>query len=247
VLRRWLLRKLLPLLRLLLLKALLHLPLALRLPLLLPPLARRKRRLRRRTKNSLHLSSYTTIIPRLWRGIFFAGIFYLHNVKPVTMTCPNCQKKSEDTAILCTECGYPFAGSPESKAKFIADQVTKSGDIVDSKDHLKNASYILYVVGAIFIVQGFFTNDVITIAIACFLGVVFILFGIFLKWSPVLMMSVPLGILVLIYGLAAIDDPAILSRFIWLKATVVVGLIYGIRSAVLAERYRKQSSYLSKQ
>jgi hypothetical protein len=61
-----------------------------------------------------------------------------------------------------------------------------------------------------------------------------------------LMISAPLGLLLILYALVAINDPTSLLRGIFLKAMIIGSLIYGIRSAVLVQKYKKESSYLNR-
>ncbi|HZY78953.1 MAG TPA: hypothetical protein VFE50_05475 [Cyclobacteriaceae bacterium] len=75
------------------------------------------------------------------------------------MTCPNCSKESADDAIMCPDCRYPFTASAETKARFIAAQVTKTSDIGDSKEALKRAQWILMGIGALTILSAVLKSD----------------------------------------------------------------------------------------
>lgn len=129
----------------------------------------------------------------------------------------------------------------------------KSSEIVDSKLYLRNARLILCGVGLLNFIPLFFNSaDSVIIIINICLSVLFMVFGIFLNHYPVVFVGVPFALILIIYLFDYVTDPMSLSwdlrsKFIVIKAMIIAGLAHGLRSAVLAERYRKESAYLSKQ
>jgi hypothetical protein len=168
------------------------------------------------------------------------------------IVCPTCKTDYESQPENCKKCGFPFSASDKEKSVFIGQQILKKGNVSDTKDRIKRARIILWVIGAINIVSPFlfYNNNSLQglyIIMGVFLGLVFIGFGFLTYKKPFVSILIPLILLVIFYVAAGIVEPiTIIQGLIW-KVLFLSGLIYGLVSIIKAEKIRKESLFLKEQ
>ncbi len=166
--------------------------------------------------------------------------------------CPACQTEYVLQPEFCAECGFPFKGTEQQKSAFIGQQILKKGTVSDTKDKIKRARIILWVIGGLNIIfsllayNGSQQQKDLIIASAI-LGLIFVAFGFLTYRKPFIAMLIPLLLLLLFYTYDAIQDPASIFMGILWKVIFITGLVYGLIGVIKAQRIRGESAYLKKQ
>ncbi|MCD4724127.1 MAG: zinc-ribbon domain-containing protein [Bacteroidales bacterium] len=166
--------------------------------------------------------------------------------------CPTCKTNYEIQPETCTKCGFPFTGTEKEKSIFIGQQILKKGNVSDTKDRIKRARIILWIIGGLNILSPFliYNNNPlqgIYIITGIIIGLIFIGFGFFTYKKPLISILIPLILLLLFYIIGAIAEPISLIQGIIWKVIFVSGLIYGLISIIKAEKIRKESEFLKEQ
>lgn len=169
-----------------------------------------------------------------------------------TIICPTCKSNYENQPQICTKCGFPFNGTEKEKSLFIGQQILKKGNVNDTKDRIKLARVILWIIGGLNILTPFiFYNNnparEVFIITGLVLGLIFIGFGFLTFKKPFISILIPLIILILFYTIAAIAEPITLFQGIVWKVVFLSGLIYSLISIIQAEKIKKESEYLKEQ
>jgi hypothetical protein len=164
--------------------------------------------------------------------------------------CPTCKIVYELQPDKCDNCGYPFSGTDKDKSHFVAHQVLKKGKISDTRDRIKNARIILFVIAGFNIIVPFFKySDTdfggVLIGLSILIGLIFLVFGILAKRKPFISILIPLVLLLVFYLLGFIVEPATLFRGILWKALFIGGLLYGLISIKESEKIKKESNHLA--
>jgi hypothetical protein len=164
--------------------------------------------------------------------------------------CPTCAVQYEHQPEKCDSCGFPFAGTDTDRSRFIAQQILKRGKISDTKDSIKKARTILFVIAGFNIIVPFFryTNvqfGGIMIAITVFIGLIFLLFGLLAKKHPMVSVLVPLVMLVFFYAVEGIVSPGTIFRGLLWKAIFIGGLGYALYNIIEAEKIKRESRHLA--
>jgi len=166
--------------------------------------------------------------------------------------CPACKSEFLVQPGACENCGFPFIGSEKEKSLFIAQHILKKGQLSDTRDRIKRARIILWIIGGFNIlspVVASFGNGVQGeyLFVGIFLGIVFIGFGFLAYKKPFIAILIPLLLLLLLYTASAILDPDTLFNGIILKLVFLGGLIYALVSIVEAEKIRRESKFMQGQ
>ena len=164
--------------------------------------------------------------------------------------CPTCKTVYELQPDKCDNCGYPFSGTDMDKSHFVAHQVLKKGKISDTRDRIKNARIILFVIAGFNIIVPFFqysNTDFggVLIGLSILIGLIFLVFGILAKRKPFISLLIPLILLLVFYLLDFIVEPATLFRGMLWKALFIGGLLYGLISIKESEKIKKESNHLA--
>lgn len=167
-----------------------------------------------------------------------------------TTICPTCKAEYQQQPNVCHYCGYPFAGTEQEKSHFVAHQILKKGTISDTKDSIRNARTILFVIAGFNIVFPFFrfANTQfggIMIAFSMLIGLVFLFFGFMAKRKPFISILIPFILLVVFYLLDLWLSPATFGRGIFWKVLFVGGLIYSLICIKKSDRIKTESSFLA--
>lgn len=165
-----------------------------------------------------------------------------------TLICPTCKTVYEIQPERCPKCGFPFSGTEKEKSIFIGQQILKKGKVTDTRDRIKRARIILWVIGGINILfPMIFPDNYPTDLVIIFniiIGFVFIGFGFLTYNKPLISILIPLIILVLFYISNAIIDPSTIVKGLLWKVLILTGLIYGLVSIIEADKIKKESRFL---
>ena len=169
-----------------------------------------------------------------------------------TVICPTCKSNFEKEPKICSNCGYPFSGTDKEKSLFIGQQIVKKSTVHNTKDRIKRARNILWILGGLNIIYPFigYVNNpfqFIYIIIGLFFGLFFIGFGFLTYKKPFISIVIPLIIWVLFQLLAAFGDPSTIFQGIIWKGVFLTALIYALISIVEAEKIKKESEFLKQQ
>ena len=164
--------------------------------------------------------------------------------------CPNCKTDYETTPDQCANCGYPFAAGDKEKSQFIARQIMKRGKIKDTRNSIRSARIILFIIASINIIFPVIislTRPVheITLVLGLITGLVFLVFGFTAKKYPFISVLIPLIFLVIVYGLSAIADPSSIMRGILWKIIFLSILIYSLVNIIQSEQIKSESKHLA--
>jgi len=166
--------------------------------------------------------------------------------------CPTCKTDYEVYPDNCIKCGYPFSGSDKEKATFVGQQILKKGSISDTKDRIKRARTILWIIGAINVLSAFvlYNNSplqIVYMITGSIIGLIFIGFGFLTYKKPFISILIPFILLLLFYTINAIINPFTLFQGLIWKVVFISGLTYGLVSIIQAEKIRKESAFLNEQ
>lgn len=169
-----------------------------------------------------------------------------------TVVCPVCKTAFSEQPLNCNTCGFPFSGTEKEKSLFIGQQILKKRTVSDTKDKIKRARIILWIIGGMNLVAPFvaYANapaQNVFIVAGIILGLIFIGFGFLAYKRPFISILIPLILLVLLHLAAAIADPSTLIKGIILKVLFIGGLVYGLAGIIESEKIRKESEFMQKQ
>ncbi len=167
-----------------------------------------------------------------------------------SISCPVCQSTFEQQPETCHKCKFPFNASEKEKSKFIGQQILKKGTISDTKEKIKRARIILWVIGGInilfpFLLYANHPQQKTYIIVGLIIGFLFIGFGFFTHKKPFISILIPLILLLFLYTVDYIQEPISLIKGILWKIIFITGLVYGLVSIIQAERIRKESTFLN--
>ncbi len=164
-----------------------------------------------------------------------------------TITCPTCKSDYKSQPNNCSKCGYPFSGTEMERSKFVGQQILKKRNVSDTKDNIKRARIILWIIGGINIFFSFLSYQDFSLIIGIFLGVIFIGFGFLTYRKPFISIITPLILLVLFYAASAIQDPSSLIQGVLWKIVILASLTYALVGIIKSEKIRKESDFLREQ
>lgn len=169
-----------------------------------------------------------------------------------TTICPVCKTAFNEQPVNCSNCGFPFSGTEKEKSLFIGQQILKKRTVSDTKDKIKRARIILWIIGGMNLLAPFvaYANSPaqnVFIVAGIILGLIFIGFGFLAYKKPFISILIPLILLVLLHLAAAIADPSTLIKGIVLKVLFIGGLVYGLAGIIESEKIRKESEFMQKQ
>lgn len=166
-----------------------------------------------------------------------------------TIVCPTCKTNYETEPETCPKCGFPFSGTEKEKSLFIGQQILKKGKVKDTKDVIKRARIILWVIGGLNLLISpiYYGGEPVLVIIGLITGVLFIGFGLLASVKPFISILIPLILLILAYTTSAIINPDQFYRGILWKFVFVGVLVYALVSILEAEKLKKESSFMKEQ
>lgn len=164
--------------------------------------------------------------------------------------CPSCKAAYEVQPVVCAQCYFPFEGSEDEKAKFIARQIMNKGHISDTKERIKRARILLFIIAGTNIVFPFFMYakaplGPILIALSVVVGLVFLFFAFRAQKKPFSSIGIPFILLLASYILGFVIDPASLFRGLLWKGVIISGLGYALWSINKSKQIYKESKQLN--
>jgi len=164
-----------------------------------------------------------------------------------TLTCPTCKSDFKTKPVSCSKCGYPFSGTDKERATFIGQQILKKGDVSDTKDKVKRARIILWIIGGINILFSLLIYQNFPLLIGVILGLIFIGFGFLTYRKPFISILTPLILLVSYYIFLGIYNPNTLIQGVIWKIVILSSLVFALIGLIKAEKIRKESDFLREQ
>lgn len=159
-------------------------------------------------------------------------------------TCAVCNKQVNSEDSFCESCGYPLKGTEQEQNYFIATRGNKEIDLEEANKKIASAGKALYWVAGLTLVAGlayFFILKVVAVLIVnIILAGIYLGLGFWSKSKPLAAIISGLSLYVLTYILNGIVDPITLAQGIIIKIVMVGLLIKGIKSALEAEKLKKE-------
>lgn len=167
-------------------------------------------------------------------------------------TCPTCKTVYLQQPEKCDSCGYPFAGSEKDKSHFVAQKILKKGKISDTKNSIKRARVVLFILAGMNILLPFLMyrnaeSKWLTIGFSVAIGMIFLFFAFLCKRQPFISVLVPLIILVLMYVSNAIFDPMTLFKGVFFKIIFLSSLTYCLINITKSNKIRRESHFMARQ
>ena len=165
-------------------------------------------------------------------------------------TCKTCKTEYETMPEICSNCGFPFKGTDKEKSHFVAHQILKKNIIKTTKESIKKARTVLFLIGGFNILIPLFKYlngqyDGIMLFLSIIIGLIFLLFGFTAKYKPFISILIPLSLLSIFYLLITIIDPTTLFNGIIWKFIFLGSMIYSLNSIIKSEKIKKESIHLS--
>src|ERR1700741_710439 len=162
--------------------------------------------------------------------------------------CKSCYEKVNEADAFCNNCGYPLKGTEAEQRDFIANRTSQEIDLKDYNKKIKSAGIALYWVAAACLISGLVfyavskddSTKVGVLIVNLILTMIFVFLGAWSKKKPlaaIISGSSLYGILII---LNAIADPMSILSGIWVKIIIIAALIKGIKSAIDADRIKKE-------
>ena len=160
--------------------------------------------------------------------------------------CEYCQEKINFKYDICPHCDFPFQGTQEEKSRFIGQQVLLKGIISESKERIKQAQYILFGIGGMYIIYTLIMfmsrldGSNADAMVYVFLAVVYILLGTFIRKAPTLVIAIGLGIQLFLYTVLALINPTTILQGIFIKVVILLGLGVALYRSIESEQIKKK-------
>lgn len=166
------------------------------------------------------------------------------NTLAVTESCSACYNQINEDDSFCGGCGYPLKGTVEEKNNFISVRNSKEIDLADANNKIKTAGRSLYWIAGATVLSGFifyFVNkDINLIIVNLILGAIYAGLGAWSQKKPLAAIISGFALYVLIFILNVITNPSSIANGIILKILFVGYFIKGIKSAIEAEKIKKE-------
>ncbi|WP_214070466.1 zinc ribbon domain-containing protein [Mucilaginibacter sp. dw_454] len=162
--------------------------------------------------------------------------------------CAVCSKNVDINDSFCDNCGYPLKGSEMDQQTFVVTRNNHEIDLNESLKKVKMASNTLYWIAgatALFGIFSYFITDdpatKISLLIVNFiLAAVYLGLGIWSKKKPFAGIVSGFSLYILVIILNTINDPATIAKGLFIKIIFIGYFIKGIKSALEAERIKKE-------
>ena len=172
------------------------------------------------------------------------------NTEPIldSARCESCDSPVNEQDQFCTSCGFPLKGTDEAQNQFLSNRRYKQHEARELARKTRNAQTTLFVLSGLFFVIGVIyyfiqgQNDMAFAALITnlILSAVFLALGGWSKNKPVAAIISGLVLFVLVQLISIVDDPVNIGKGIIVKIVVIVYLIKGLKSAMEAEKIKKE-------
>lgn len=161
--------------------------------------------------------------------------------------CGSCYNKVNDNDAFCDNCGYPIKGTEEEQWNFKSNRAVKEIDLADYTKKIKDAGNALFWIAGVCLLSGvifYFSGDedlrfgiLITYLI---LSIVFVALGGWSRKKPVAALISGASLYAILQILYLISDPLNILKGIIFKIIIIGAFIKGIKSAIEAEKVKKE-------
>lgn len=162
-------------------------------------------------------------------------------------SCISCHDAVSEHDLSCESCGYPLRGSDFEQRTFINHRDYQQLELQEMNHKIHSASQTLYVLAAIAVLYGIIGYAFSSKAnfpvetLMTYLGVaaVYFVLALWSKVQPVTAIITALILYVLLQVLVVLDKPTSMAEGIIIKIVVVAYLVKGIKSAMEAQKIRR--------
>ena len=133
--------------------------------------------------------------------------------------CKACSAKAEADDTFCTNCGYPLHGTEEEQRYFISVRDAKIIDLSEAQKQIRRSSVALYIIGGLTAVAGL---------------------GFWCNKKPLTAIISGASLYALMFILNAVLNPLTILSGIIFKIIIIGLFIRGIKSAIEAEKLKKE-------
>ncbi|MFB9844356.1 hypothetical protein [Mucilaginibacter ginsenosidivorans] len=161
--------------------------------------------------------------------------------------CKSCTSTVTTNDQFCADCGYPLTGTEEEQKKFLMDKSYKELNLEEANRMVKKASYALYYVAGATLVGGLIVYGMdktglgsTVLLVNAILAVLFAAIGFWCTRMPLAGVITGTSLYALIFILNAIENPLTIVSGIIFKIFIVGCFIKGIKSAIEAEKLKKE-------
>jgi len=160
--------------------------------------------------------------------------------------CASCFNQVNDNDAFCTSCGYPMKGSEEEQQKFLMDKSYKELNLEEAQKQVKKASYAMYYIAGATMLGGLIFygvnkdgNGGTLFLVNSILAILFAAIGFWCTRMPLAGVITGTSLYALIFILNAVSNPLTILSGIIFKIFIIGCFIRGIKSALEAERLKK--------
>jgi len=162
--------------------------------------------------------------------------------------CTACYTQVDQEDQFCNSCGYPLKGTEQEQERFMSVRNVKEIDLVEANIKIKRASYALYFIAGATVLMGLIMygssktvevkNDLLLINII--LAAIYAGLGLWCRSKPLAAIISGASLYALVLILNAIVSPLTIVSGIIFKIFIIGYFIRGIKSAVEAEKLKKE-------
>ncbi|MEO6523466.1 MAG: hypothetical protein ABIN91_17410 [Mucilaginibacter sp.] len=163
--------------------------------------------------------------------------------------CSSCYTKVNEADAYCDNCGYPLKGTEIEQQNFITNRNVKEIDLEDYNKKIKSAGNALYWVAIACVLSGIILyataavdaeQKFATLITNLILAIIFIALGVWSRKKPFAALVSGACLYAIILILNAIQNPLSIISGIIIKIIIIGAFIKGIRSAIEAEKIKKE-------
>jgi hypothetical protein len=162
--------------------------------------------------------------------------------------CEGCFNPINLEDAFCDSCGYPLKGSEMEQKTFILTKNNNEINLAESQKTIKTAGNTLYWIAGGTVLWGIISyfsaadeeTKTTVLIVNLILAMLYIGLGVCSKHKPFAAIVSGFSLYTIILILNAIAEPATLARGIVIKIIFIVYFIKGIKSAIEAERIKKE-------
>lgn len=173
------------------------------------------------------------------------------NAEGTLSYCKVCNGSIADIDSFCNHCGYPLKGSETEQQYFLSERNGQQIDLEEYEKAISTAGKTLYWLAGATTVWGFInyfmsvknrTDDTpgATLIVNLILCSIYLALGLWSKKKPVAALASGFTLYIIVQLLTAFVSPLYLFKGILIKILFIGYFIKGIKSAMEAERLRKQ-------
>lgn len=149
----------------------------------------------------------------------------------------------KETDHFCPSCGFPQRGTEAEQKRFLIGKKFKAKDLNESGSEIIIARLILFLLGGLCLIASgiAFKNDRDIIAIGVLaLGSTYIGLAIWAGTKPLPALMSGLIVYVTLLAVSIIASPETLFTFLYIKAGIIILLIYGVSAVKKYEDQKKE-------